>query len=114
MEFIQKLTAARLASDALGVPTVLVASTNARGAYLLTSDIDPRDHKFIQKSRTVEGFYHYSGGIDSAIARGVAYAPYADLIWYETSEPNLREARKFADAIHAEYPNKLLAYNCSP
>jgi isocitrate lyase len=114
MEFIQKLTAARLAADVMGVPTVIVARTDANGAYLLTSDIDPRDHQFLTGERTVEGFYRMRGGIDAAIARGLAYAPYADLVWCETSEPNLNEAKRFAEAIRAKYPEKLLAYNCSP
>jgi isocitrate lyase len=113
-EFIQKLTAARLASDVMGVPTLIVARTDANGAYLLTSDIDPRDQRFCTGERTVEGFYKIRGGIDSAIARGLAYAPYADLVWCETSEPNVAEARKFAEAIHAKFPGKWLAYNCSP
>lgn len=114
MEFIQKLTAARLASDVMGVPTLLVARTDANGAHLLTSDIDPRDHRFLTGERTVEGFYRIRGGLDSAIARGIAYAPYADLVWCETSEPNLEEAKRFAEAVRKEYPAKLLAYNCSP
>jgi len=114
MEFIQKLTAARLASDVLGVPTLIVARTDANGAHLLTSDIDPRDQKFLTGERTVEGFYKIKGGLDSAIARGLAYSPYADLIWCETSEPNLDEAKKFAEAIHAKFPGKWLAYNLSP
>lgn len=114
LEFIQKLTAARLAADVAGVPTLIVARTDANGAYLLTSDIDPRDRVFMTGERTVEGFYRIRGGIDSAIARGLSYAPYADLVWCETSEPNLSEAKKFAEAIHAKFPGKLLAYNCSP
>jgi isocitrate lyase len=113
-EFIQKLTAARLAADCMGVPTLLVARTDANGAILLTSDVDPRDQKFCTGERTSEGFYRIRGGLDSAIARGLAYAPYADLVWCETSEPNLNEARRFAEAIHAKYPGKLLAYNLSP
>jgi isocitrate lyase len=113
-EAIQKLVAARLAADVLGVPTLIMARTDADSAHLLTSDIDPRDHEFISGERTPEGFFRIRGGLDSAIARGLAYAPYADLIWCETSEPNLEEARLFADAIHALYPGKLLAYNCSP
>ncbi len=113
-EFIQKLTAARLAADVMGVPTVLVARTDANGAFLLTTDIDPRDREFLTGERTVEGFFCYQGGIRAAIARGLAYAPYADLVWFETSEPNLKEAREFAEAMHAQYPGKLLAYNCSP
>jgi isocitrate/methylisocitrate lyase len=113
-EFIQKLVAARLAADVMGVPTILIARTDANGAHLLTSDIDERDHRFLTGGRTVEGFYAVRGGLDQAIARGLAYAPYADMIWCETSEPNLEEARRFAAAIHAEFPGKLLAYNCSP
>jgi isocitrate lyase len=114
LEAIQKLVAARLAADVLGVPTLILARTDANSAHLLTSDIDPRDHEFLTGNRTPEGFYCIRGGIDSAIARGIAYAPYADLIWCETSEPNLEEAGRFAKAIHARYPGKLLAYNCSP
>jgi len=111
---IQKLVAARLAADCLGVPTLIMARTDAHSAYLLTSDTDPRDHEFLTGNRTAEGFFCIRGGLDSAIARGIAYSPYADLIWCETSEPNLGEARRFAQAIHAKYPGKLLAYNCSP
>ena len=111
---IRHLTAARLASDVMGVSTIIIARTDANGAHLITSDIDPRDGAFLTGERTPEGFYRMRAGIDAAIARGIAYAPYADLIWCETSEPNLAEAQKFADAIHAEYPGKLLAYNCSP
>jgi isocitrate lyase len=113
-EAIQKLVAARLAADCLGVPTLIMARTDAHSAYLLTSDTDPRDHEFLTGNRTAEGFFCIRGGMDSAIARGIAYAPYADLVWWETSEPNLEEARRFADAIHAKFPGKLLAYNCSP
>lgn len=113
-EFIEKLVAARLAADVCGVPTVLIARTDANSAGLLLSDADPRDRKFIHGERTSEGFYHFRGGIDAAIARGLAYAPYADVLWCETSTPDLGEARKFADAIHAQFPGKLLAYNCSP
>ncbi len=113
-EFIQKLIAARLAADVMGVPTILVARTDANGAGLLTSDIDERDQPFLTGGRTVEGFFNVKAGLDQAIARGLAYAPYADLIWCETSEPNLAEASRFAHAIHAEFPGKLLAYNCSP
>jgi isocitrate lyase len=111
---IKNLVAARLAADVLGVPTVIIARTDANGASLLTSDIDERDRPFCTGERTVEGFYHVRAGIEQAIARGLAYAPYADLIWCETSEPNLDEARRFADAIHQQFPGKLLAYNCSP
>ncbi len=113
-EFVQKLVAARLAADVMGVPTILVARTDANSAGLLLSDIDPRDHPFLTGGRTTEGFFHFHGGIDAAIARGLAYAPYADMIWCETSEPNIEEARIFAEAIHARFPGKLLAYNCSP
>jgi isocitrate lyase len=113
-EAIQKLVAARLAADCLDVPTMIMARTDAQSAYLLTSDIDPRDREFLTGNRTAEGFFCIKGGLDSAIARAIAYAPYADLIWCETSEPNLEEARRFADAIHAQHPGKLLAYNCSP
>jgi isocitrate lyase len=113
-EFIQKLIAARLAADVMGVPTILIARTDANGAGLLTSDIDERDHPFLTGSRTSEGFFTVRAGLDQAIARGLAYAPYADIIWCETSEPNLEEARRFAQAIHSEFPGKLLAYNCSP
>jgi len=113
-EFIEKLTAARLAADVCGVPTILIARTDANSAGLLLSDADPRDREFIYGERTPEGFYQFHGGIDAAIARGLAYAPYADVLWCETSTPDLGEARKFADAIHAKFPGKLLAYNCSP
>ena len=113
-EFIEKLTAARLAADVCGVPTILIARTDADSAGLLLSDADPRDREFIHGERTPEGFYQFRGGIDAAIARGLAYAPYADMIWCETSTPDLAQARKFADAIHAKFPGKLLAYNCSP
>jgi isocitrate lyase len=113
-EFIQKLIAARLAADVMGVPTILIARTDANGANLITSDIDQRDHRFLTGSRTIEGFYAVRGGLGQAIARGLAYAPFADIIWCETSEPNLEEARRFAGAIHEEFPGKLLAYNCSP
>jgi isocitrate lyase len=113
-EFVQKLIAARLAADVCGVPTILIARTDANGANLLTSDIDPRDSEFLTGERTAEGFFGVRGGIEQAIARGLAYAPFADMIWCETSEPNLEEARQFAEAIHAEFPGKLLAYNCSP
>ena len=113
-EAIQKLVAARLAADVLGVPTLIMARTDADSAHLLTSDIDPRDREFLTGERTVEGFFNIRGGIKSAIARGLAYAPYADIIWCETSHPDVEEARQFADAIHAKYPGKLLAYNCSP
>jgi isocitrate lyase len=113
-EFAQKLIAARLAADILGVPTVLIARTDANSAKLLTSDSDIRDVEFLTGDRTPEGFLGYKGGIDAAINRGLIYAPYADLIWCETSEPDIDEARKFAEAIHAKFPGKMLAYNCSP
>ncbi len=113
-EAVQKLVAARLAADVMGVPTLVMARTDADSAHLLTSDIDARDRAFCTGERTSEGFYRIRGGIESAIARGLAYAPYADLIWCETSHPDLEEAREFADAIHARYPGKMLAYNCSP
>ncbi len=114
MEFIQKLNAARLASDVLGVPTIVVARTDANGAQLITSDIDERDQEFLTGERTSEGFYRMRGGLDAAIARGLSYAPYADMIWCETSSPNVEEAKRFAEGIHAKFPEKLLAYNCSP
>ncbi|WP_201312610.1 isocitrate lyase [Dyella sp. EPa41] len=113
-EAVDKLNAARLAADVLGVPTLIVARTDADAADLLTSDIDDNDKPFVTGERTVEGFFRVRPGIDQAISRGLAYAPYADLVWCETSKPNLEEARKFAQAIHAKYPGKLLAYNCSP
>src|SRR6266487_3826123 len=111
---IKNLVAARFAADVLGVPTLIVARTDANGAHLITSDIDPVDHKFLTRERTPEGFYRMHGGIKAAIARGLSYAPYCDLIWCETSEPNLHEAQHFADEIHAKFPGKMLAYNCSP
>jgi isocitrate lyase len=111
---IKNLAAARLAADVQGVSTLLVARTDANGATLITSDIDERDQPFMTGERTAEGFYRVRSGIEAAIARGLAYAPYADLIWCETAEPNLAEARRFASAIHEAYPGKLLAYNCSP
>jgi isocitrate lyase len=113
-EAIQKLIAARLAADVMGVPTLIMARTDADSAYLLTSDVDARDREFCTGERSAEGFFRIRGGIDSAIARGLTYAPYADLIWCETSHPDLNEARQFAEAIHAKYPDKMLAYNCSP
>ncbi|MCB8926779.1 MAG: isocitrate lyase [Ardenticatenaceae bacterium] len=113
-EFIQKLISARLAADVMGVPTVLIARTDADSAQLITSDIDPRDQPFITGERTSEGFYNIKGGLESAIARGLSYAPYADVIWCETSTPDLGEAKEFADAIHEKFPGKMLAYNCSP
>jgi isocitrate lyase len=114
VEAIQKLVAARLAADVMGVPTVIVARTDADSANLLTTDIDSRDREFVTGERTAEGFFHIRGGLKSAIARGLSYAPYADLLWCETSKPHLGEAREFADAIHAKFPGKMLAYNCSP
>ncbi len=113
-EAVQKLVAARLAADVAGVPTLIVARTDAMGADLLTSDIDPVDRPFCTGARTVEGFYGTRQGIDQAISRGLAYAPYADLVWCETATPDLAQARRFAEAIHARFPGKLLAYNCSP
>jgi isocitrate lyase len=113
-QHIRTLTAARLAADVLGVPTIIVARTDANAANLLTSDIDPRDQQFCTGDRTPEGFFRVNEGLDQAIARGLAYAPYSDLIWCETSKPDLDEARAFSDAIHAEFPDKKLAYNCSP
>ncbi len=114
-QFIRTLVAARLAADVMDVPTVLVARTDADSAKLLTSDVDERDHPFIQKGeRTAEGFYKIKSGVETAIARGLAYAPYADLVWCETSTPDLAQARQFAEGIHAKFPGKLLAYNCSP
>ena len=111
---VKNLVSARLAADVMGVPTLIIARTDADAADLITSDIDERDHQFITGERTPEGFYRTNAGIDQAIARGLAYAPYADLIWCETSHPNLEEAQQFADAIHAQFPGKMLAYNCSP
>ncbi|WP_100399535.1 isocitrate lyase [Bacillus sp. FJAT-44742] len=111
---VRNLISARLAADVSGVPTVLIARTDADAADLITSDIDPADKEFITGERTPEGFYRTNAGIDQAIARGLAYAPYADLIWCETSKPSLEEAQKFADAIHEKFPGKMLAYNCSP
>jgi len=113
-EFIHKLIAARLAADVLGVNTIVIARTDADGAGLLTSDIDERDHPFLTGSRTAEGFFTVKPGLDQAIARALAYAPYADIVWCETSEPNMEDASRFAHAIHEQYPGKLLAYNCSP
>jgi len=113
-EAILKLTAARVAADVLNVPTILIARTDADAAQLITSDCDPVDRPFLSGAKTVEGFFAFRGGIEAAIARGLAYAPYADMIWCETSEPNLEDAERFANAIHSEFPGKLLAYNCSP
>jgi isocitrate lyase len=113
-EAVQKLVAARLAADVMGVPTLVMARTDADSAQLLTSNIDSRDRAFCTGERTAEGFFRIRSGIESAIARGLAYAPYADLLWCETSHPDLEDARQFAEAIHAKYPEKMLAYNCSP
>jgi isocitrate lyase len=113
-EAVDKLVAARLAADVLGVPTIVLARTDAEAADLVTSDVDANDRPFVTGERTVEGFYRTRAGLDQAVARGLAYAPYADLIWCETGKPDLAFARAFADAIHAKFPGKLLAYNCSP
>ena len=113
-EAVQKLVAARLAADVAGVPTLIVARTDAMGAGLVTSDIDDHDKPFLTGQRTIEGFHESRQGIEQAIARGLAYAPYADLIWCETATPDMEQARRFAEAIHAEFPGKKLAYNCSP
>jgi isocitrate lyase len=113
-QFVRTLTAARLAADVLDVPTMLLARTDALGATLLTSDADPRDRRFTTGDRTHEGFFNVNNGIEAAIARGLAYAPFSDMLWCETSTPDLEEARQFAEGIHAKYPGKLLAYNCSP
>jgi isocitrate lyase len=113
-QFIRTLTSARLAADVMGVPTVLIARTDAHSAALMTSDIDPRDHRFLTGGRTSEGFFEIEQGVDAAIARGLSYAPYADVVWWETSTPNLEEAKRFAEVVHSEFPGKLLAYNCSP
>lgn len=113
-QFIRTLISARLAADVCGTPTLIIARTDANSARLMTSDIDEQDHAFMTGERTAEGFYRITGGLDMAIARGLAYAPYADLVWCETSTPDLAEARRFAEAIRARFPGKLLAYNCSP
>ena len=113
-EAVQKLVAARLAADVMGVPTLIVARTDAEAADLITSDVDDNDKPFLTGERTVEGFFKTRNGLDQAISRGLAYAPYADLVWCETGKPDLEFARRFAEAIHAKYPGKLLAYNCSP
>src|SRR5437762_5915943 len=113
-QFVRTLNAARLAADVLDVPTIVVARTDALSAALLTSDVDEYDREFLTGERTAEGFYRVRDGIDAAIARGLAYAPYADIVWFETSTPDLGEARAFAEAIHDAFPGKLLAYNCSP
>ena len=114
VEAIQKLVAARLAADVLGVPTVLIARTDAEAANLLTSDVDPRDREFLTGERTAEGFFRVRGGTRAAIARALAYAPYVDMIWCETSKPDIAEAREFAEGVHEKFPGKMLAYNCSP
>jgi isocitrate lyase len=113
-QHIRALQAARLAADVMDVPTLIVARTDANGATLLTSDVDERDRPFLTGERTQEGFQRVTGGLNSAISRGLAYAPFADLIWCETSKPDLEEAKAFAEGIHAEHPGKMLAYNCSP
>jgi isocitrate/methylisocitrate lyase len=113
-QFIRTLIAARLAADVMNVPTLIIARTDANSAKLLTSDVDPRDHAFITGERTIEGFYRIRGGLDIAIARALAYAPYADLLWCETAKPDLKEAKRFAESVHREFPDKMLAYNCSP
>ena len=113
-EAINKLVAARLAADVQGVPTYIIARTDANAANLITSDIDERDRRFITGERTAEGFYNVKAGLEQAIDRGISYAPFADLVWCETAKPDLGEAREFAQAMHAKYPNQLLAYNCSP
>jgi isocitrate lyase len=113
-QFVRTLNAARLAADVMGVPTILIARTDALSARLLTTDVDERDREFTTGERTAEGFFRVRDGLEPTIARGLAYARYADLLWFETSTPDLEEAREFADAVHAEFPDKLLAYNCSP
>jgi isocitrate lyase len=112
--FIRNLISARLAADVMGVPTLIIARTDANGASLITSDIDPRDQQFLTGERSPEGFFRVNSGLEPAIARGLAYAPYCDMIWCETSTPNLEEAEKFANSIHRDFPGKFLAYNCSP
>ena len=113
-EAINKLVAARLASDVMDVPTIIIARTDANAANLLTTDVDDRDKKFVSGGRSSEGFYYVNNGLDQAIDRGLSYAPYSDMLWCETSKPNLDEAKEFASAIHAEFPDKILSYNCSP
>ena len=113
-QFVRTLNAARLAADVMGVPTVLIARTDALSARLLTSDVDARDREFTTGERTPEGFFRVRDGLEPTVARGLAYAPFADVLWFETSTPDLEEARAFAEAVHAEFPGKLLAYNCSP
>src|SRR5436309_5007819 len=113
-EFVTKLIAARLAADVCGVETILIARTDANSAGLLTSDVDEYDRRFVTGERTTEGFFRVQDGVEAAIARSLAYAPYADLLWFETAKPDLQEATRFAEAIHAKFPGKMLAYNCSP
>ncbi len=114
-QFVKTLIGARLATDVLETPTIIIARTDALGATLMTSDVDPYDRPFLESSeRTPEGYFRVKAGLESAIHRGLAYAPYADLLWFETSEPDMEQARQFAQAIHAKFPGKLLAYNCSP
>ena len=113
-EAVSKLVSARLAADVLGVPSVIIARTDANAANLITNDIDNRDKKFLTGDRSDEGFYYVNNGLDQAINRGLSYAPYADVLWCETAKPNLDEARRFANAIHEKFPGKLLCYNCSP
>src|SRR5437016_2151183 len=113
-EAIHKLVSARLAADVMGVPTLVLARTDANSAQLLTSDIDPRDCEFLTGERTAEGFFGIRSGLECAISRAISYAPYADLLWCETSKPDLQEAKEFADSVHAQFPAKMLAYNCSP
>jgi isocitrate lyase len=113
-EFIQQLVAARLAADILGVPTVIIARTDAEAAQLITSDIDPRDQAFVTGERTAEGYYRTTGGLEQAINRAHSYAPFADVVWCETAHPDLEEAKRFAEGVHEKFPGKLLAYNCSP
>ena len=113
-QHIKTLNAARMAADVCGVPTLVIARTDAQAATLLTSDVDERDQPFVTGERTAEGFYRVSNGVPACVARGLSYAPYADLLWMETSKPDMAVAREFADAIHAVYPDQMLAYNCSP
>lgn len=113
-QFVQMLNAARLATDVCGVPSIIIARTDADSAQLITSDIDPRDHPFITGERTAEGFYRFRGGLEASIARALVYARYADLLWCEVATPDLHQARQFAEAVHEHYPGKFLAYNCSP
>ena len=113
-QFIKTLNAARLAADTLNVPTVIIARTDANAATMVTSDIDPRDKPFLTGKRSPEGFFYSNAGLDQAIARALSYAPYCDMLWCETARPNIHEARRFAEAVHAKFPGKPLAYNCSP